>query len=463
MTEEPVTVHVGLTGHIDHGKTALAAALSEGVFTAGLDRHPQARQRGMTIDLGFTMFHLGDYVVTLVDAPGHADLIRSVVAGASIIDMAILTVAADEGPKVQTGEHLVVLDSMGISSLLVAITKIDLVGREQVERVERQMRSILSDLSFDDVRFVRVSAKTREGLDELRQTLLDMLRPRPRDRDGPFLMPIDHAFPVRGHGTVVTGTILRGCISSDNLVELAPQGLRARVRTIQTFGQSRKAACAGDRVGINVPDLDHRDIVRGYYLCQPHSLANSPQFLVRLQRTRLYSGRVTSGMRLSAHVGMRAVTCEVIPLVEIEGRLVLCEEAEDEEFLAVLRSSRPIAIEPGMRVLLLRTDLPPTTMRIVASGAVRWTTSPTTVYRRTVRRGTVHRLREADVLVVGLATRRERALQLRGLRVRAAGGAVGTIGEPFGTKGVVSISFDSPVTEGEEVYLDVFREVRLGG
>ena len=119
--DELVPVHVGLMGHIDHGKTALATALSEKVSTAGLDKHPQAQKRGITIDLGFTMFRLDKYLVTLVDAPGHADLIRSVVAGSNIIDAAILVVAADEGPKIQTGEHLVVLQMMGVESLVVAV------------------------------------------------------------------------------------------------------------------------------------------------------------------------------------------------------------------------------------------------------------------------------------------------------------------------------------------------------
>ena len=144
-----VPVHVGLMGHIDHGKTALARVLSEKVSTAGLDKHPQAKRRGITIDLGFTMFELDKYLVTLVDAPGHADLIRSVVAGSNIIDAAILVVAADEGPKIQTGEHLVVLQAMGVDNILVALTKTDLVKQERISNVEKQMKKILIDTSFD--------------------------------------------------------------------------------------------------------------------------------------------------------------------------------------------------------------------------------------------------------------------------------------------------------------------------
>ena len=153
-----VPVHVGLMGHIDHGKTALAKALSEKVSTAGLDRHPQAQKRGITIDLGFTMFELDNYLVTLVDAPGHADLIRSVVAGANIIDSAILVVAADEGPMVQTGEHVVVLQSMGVDSIVVALTKTDLVNESQLADTEQKIRLILADTRFSEAPIIQVSA-----------------------------------------------------------------------------------------------------------------------------------------------------------------------------------------------------------------------------------------------------------------------------------------------------------------
>jgi selenocysteine-specific elongation factor len=198
-----VPVHVGLMGHIDHGKTALAKSLSEHVSTAGLDKHPQAKARGITIDLGFSMFRLGPYLVTLVDAPGHADLIRSVVASANIIDAAILVVAADEGPKVQTGEHILVLQSMGVSRLVVAITKTDLVDATQLDRVEARMRTVIGESAFERVEFARVSAMTGEGIDRLKEQLLAVVEPSARDVSGPLLIPLDHAFLVKGHGTVV--------------------------------------------------------------------------------------------------------------------------------------------------------------------------------------------------------------------------------------------------------------------
>ncbi|TFG27281.1 selenocysteine-specific translation elongation factor, partial [Candidatus Thorarchaeota archaeon] len=306
-------VHIGLMGHIDHGKTAVARALSEKVSTAGLDKHPQAQQRGITIDLGFTMFILDHFLVTLVDAPGHADLIRSVVAGANIIDSAILVVAADEGPKLQTGEHLVILRSMEIDSLVIAITKTDLVNQEQISKVESRMKRIVHDAGFQKVAFVHVSAHRGTGINNLRKSLLRIVIPRDRLREGDVLMPIDHAFPIKGHGTVVTGTILRGQLKTDELVEIVPLGQKGKVRSIQTFSQSRSAASAGDRVGINLPEIDHTQISRGDYLCAPGSISKSDKMYIHVKTNPLYKAKITKRMILNAAIGMPMVNARIIP------------------------------------------------------------------------------------------------------------------------------------------------------
>ncbi|MHA2193440.1 MAG: selenocysteine-specific translation elongation factor, partial [Candidatus Thorarchaeota archaeon] len=347
-----VPIHIGLVGHIDHGKTELARALSEKVSTAGLDKHPQAKQRGITIDLGFTMFTLGDFLVTLVDAPGHADLIRSVVAGASIIDAAILVVAADEGAQIQTGEHVVVLKSMGIENLLVAITKTDTVDAPRIDAVERQMKDIIEGARITNVDFVKVSAKTGDGLENLRDVLLSKLESQIRQKDGPFLMPIDHAFTVKGHGTVVTGTVLRGRLSTDDTIQLSPQGDISRVRSIQTFGEDRAETSAGDRVGLNVPDIDYRLVRRGNYVTEPDTLPHSRNIIVSLQRNGLYRGRFSRGLILSATVGMPTVTAELVPL--LGGTNVMLEETADSSLKAALLFQEDIPVDIGTRVLLMR-------------------------------------------------------------------------------------------------------------
>lgn len=462
--ESLVPIHVGLMGHIDHGKTQLARALSQKVSTAGLDKHPQSQERGITIDLGFTMFVLGDYLVTLVDSPGHADLFRSVVACAGIIDAALVVVAADEGPKVQTGEHLLLLESMGVDTVIVVVSKTDIADEKQQRLVEDRMKSIVGKMGFKKAEFVRVSALTGQGIDTLRDVMLRTIEPRERQTGGPFLMPIDHAFSVKGHGTVVTGTILRGLLRADDTLELIPQGTKGKVRSIQTFSESRSQAGAGDRVGINIPSLPDRVVSRGDYLCKPGSLNTTRGLVITFRVNPLYRGRVAKRMIVSATVGMPTVTAEIMPFEVENGAKVIVNEASGTESGIALLLQKEIAAEVGMRVILVRTDLPPTQMRIVGSGLVVEIPSHVILNKRKSRSGRVIRIRPNDVLVEGLASTRETADSVAGISVRTSAGRKGQLGEAFGTRGVVTAVFDGPVANAEEVIYDrlVEEEYQFG-
>jgi selenocysteine-specific elongation factor len=453
-----VPVHVGLMGHIDHGKTALAKSLSEHVSTAGLDKHPQAKARGITIDLGFSMFRLGPYLVTLVDAPGHADLIRSVVASANIIDAAILVVAADEGPKVQTGEHILVLQSMGVSRLVVAITKTDLVDATQLDRVEARMRTVIGESAFERVEFARVSAMTGEGIDRLKEQLLAVVEPSARDVSGPLLIPLDHAFLVKGHGTVVTGTILRGSVRVGDTLELVPQGQMGTVRSIETFSESVSVGKAGDRVGVNVPELDSSSIHRGDYLSAPRTIKKTSAIIVSMRANPFYRDRITNRMVLSATVGMPTVTAEIVTVERTGEAWVIRDDPVGTEFEAALLLSEMIPAQTGMRVLLIRTDLAPNRVRIVGSGRVLQIPEHMLLLKRRQRVGRVSRLRNSDVLVEGLATKRETAASLTGAAIRTEKGVPGLLGAPFGTRGVLSATFNSSVSEGDVVVHETLKE-----
>jgi len=449
--ESLVPIHVGLVGHIDHGKTQLARALSQKVSTAGLDKHPQSQERGITIDLGFTMFVLGKYLVTLVDSPGHADLFRSVVAGAGIIDAALVAVAADEGPKVQTGEHLLLLESMGVDTIIVVITKTDIADENQQTLVEDRMKSIVGGMSFTKTEFVRVSALTGRGIDTLRDVMLRTIVPKVRQKEGSFLMPIDHAFSVKGHGTVVTGTILRGQLQTDDILELLPQGMKGKVRSIQTFSEPRSRASAGDRVGINLPDLSDRVVSRGDYVCEPGSLKTTTGLILAFRANPLYRGRLVKRMIVSATVGMPTVTAEIMPFEIESGEKVIVDEADSNESNIALLLQKEIAAEVGMRVVLMRTDLSPTQMRIVGSGQVVEIPGSIILNKRKQRSGRVSRVRQNDVLVEGLASTKERAESMAGLSVRTVTGRKGQLGEPFGTRGVITAVFDGPVANTEKI------------
>lgn len=260
VLETRAMVHVGLFGHIDHGKTQLARCLTEKPSTASLDRHPQAQERGMSIDMGFSAFDVGKYVVTLVDLPGHHSLIRHVVAGANIIDSGILVVAANEGPKVQTIEHLQILNSLGIEHLVVAINKTDLVNEEQLKNVRGEVTNLLAKTPFEDSPIVCVSAIKCEGIQKLKETLLENLGFPVRYWSGPLKIPISHSFHISGVGTVVTGTVLRGKVRVGDKVEIRPGRMECRVRSIQIFGRGVEEASAGDRVGMTLTKIRSKDL-----------------------------------------------------------------------------------------------------------------------------------------------------------------------------------------------------------
>ncbi len=456
--KRPIPVHVGLIGHIDHGKTELAKRLSEKAFTAGHDKHPQSKERGITIDLGFSMFTSDQYLVTLVDAPGHADLIQSVVAGASIMDAAILTVAADEGPQIQTVEHITVLKAMGIEKLLVAITKVDLTEGERPNLVLQRTKGIVERLKFDMVDYVSVSARTGFGIEKLRKKLLAFLAPPDRQEDGPLRIPVDHAFPVTGHGTVLTGTILRGSLSIGDTVQLVPGGDQGKVRTIQTFGQGRDSASAGDRVGVNVPALDHENIQRGNYLCTPNSLETSNSFLTTVEINPQYKGRITARMILNATIGMSSVTAEIVPFRKEGEHRIPIEEPEKRIFEAVLLLKQNVPAEVGNRVLLMRTDMPVTSMRIVGCGTIESLSTTVILDRKKTRSGKISRIREDDVLVEGLATNKQQARILKGRIIQDDNGARGELVDSFGTRGVMVARFNQEVELGEKVVLEDYIE-----
>lgn len=351
----------------------------------------------------------------------------------------------------QTGEHLLLLESMGVDTIIVVITKTDIADEKQQTVVEDRMKSIVGDMSFRKVKFVRVSALTGQGIDTLRDVMLRTIVPKERQKEGSFLMPIDHAFSVKGHGTVVTGTILRGQLQTDDTLELVPQGVNGKVRTIQTFGESRSHAGAGDRVGINIPNLSDQVVSRGDYLCKPGSLDKTTGLTLSFRANPLYRGRLAKRMIVSATVGMPTVTAEIMPFEIEDGAKVIVDEASGAVSNVALLLQKEIAAEVGMRVVLMRTDLSPTQMRIVGSGQVIEVPSSIVLSKRKTRSGKVIRVRQNDVLVEGLASSKERAESFAGLSVRTATGRKGQLGQPFGTRGVMTAVFDGPVANAEQV------------
>ena len=255
---------IGTAGHIDHGKTALVRALT-GVDT---DRLPEEKRRGITIDLGFAPIELPNVgVAGVVDVPGHEAFVRTMLAGATGIDLALLVVAADEGVMPQTREHVAILGLLGVQAGVVALTKRDLVDDDWLDLVRLELAEVLVGTPLESAPMVPTSVMSGAGLHELREALSDAARRIvARPADDVFRLPIDRAFTVKGTGTVVTGTVWSGSVARDDIVRIMPGDRSVRVRGLQAHGSAIDRAMPGARLAVALAGIDHDDVGRGAVL-----------------------------------------------------------------------------------------------------------------------------------------------------------------------------------------------------
>ena len=255
---------LGTAGHIDHGKTALVRALT-GVDT---DRLPEEKRRGITIELGFAPLELeGVGTLGVVDVPGHEGFVRTMLAGAAGVDLALLVVAADEGVMPQTREHLAILGALGIRGGVVALTKSDLVDDEMRALAAEDVDALLKGSALAGAPVVAVSARTGEGLDALRRALTAAAAAVPaRDAGDAFRMPVDRVFSVKGTGTVATGTVWSGSVRRDDALRAFPGGATLRVRGVETHGHAAEEGRAGQRVAVALAGADRDALERGAVL-----------------------------------------------------------------------------------------------------------------------------------------------------------------------------------------------------
>ena len=251
---------LGTAGHIDHGKTALVKALT-GVDT---DRLPEEKKRGITIDLGFAPLRLSDdLVLGVVDVPGHEAFVRTMLAGATGIDVALLVIAADEGPMPQTLEHLAILELLQVPEVMIALSKVDLVEKDWLALVTEEVRELARGRAFKLRGVHATSVVTGEGIEALRDALRAWASgARPRKEGDLFRMPVDRVFTVKGTGTVVTGTVWSGELSVDDEVRVMPRGTRSRVRGLQNHGESVTRITPGMRAAVALAGLDKESVER---------------------------------------------------------------------------------------------------------------------------------------------------------------------------------------------------------
>ena len=358
-----MTVVVGTAGHIDHGKTSLLRALT-GIDA---DRLPEERRRGMTIDVGYAHLALEDGTeLDFVDVPGHDKLIGNMLVGAGEIDAALLVVAADDGPRAQTLEHLELLDALGIRVGIAVVTKVDLAGESRTSTVVGEVERLLARTTLSGSPVVPVSPLSGEGLDELLAGLVDL-----RDRvlaagRHPGLsgvrLAIDRVFSIRGRGVVVTGTLRGGRLERGTTLRLEPGGRSARAREIQVHGAPAEAIDDGGRVALNLAGIDADGPSRGDVLTDDPAVHATDRLSAILRPPARLDDHVTSpprwppppGAILRLHLGTASV--EATPR---RGKMDGVDLADGRRVVN-LRLDRPIVAAIGDPVVL-RVPSPPAT------------------------------------------------------------------------------------------------------
>ncbi|XP_061147641.1 selenocysteine-specific elongation factor [Syngnathus typhle] len=331
--------NIGVLGHVDSGKTSLARALSSTASTAAFDKNPQSRERGITLDLGFSSFtvdlpehlrdsedHRGRYdnlQFTLVDCPGHASLIRTIIGGAQIIDLMMLVVDVVKGVQTQTAECLLI-GELTCPRMVVVLNKTDLLPANKrqsaIEKMTKRLHKTLENTSFKDCPVIAVAAKpggpeggdTEEpqGVSELIELLKKQTYLPRREPGGDLLMAADHCFSIRGQGTVMTGTILQGSLAINDTVEIPALKVTKKVKSIQMFRKPVSGAMQGDRVGVCVTQFDPKLLERGL-VCTPSSLRTVFAAVISAKKIGYFKGSLGTRAKFHITVGHETVMARV--------------------------------------------------------------------------------------------------------------------------------------------------------
>ena len=363
-------VNIGTIGHVDHGKTTLTAAITKVLAMQGgadfmdyanIDKAPEERERGITINTSHVEYQTANRHYAHVDCPGHADYVKNMITGAAQMDGAILVVSAADGPMPQTREHILLARQVGVPAIVVFLNKADMVDDEElIELVEMEVRELLSSYEFpgDDVPIVVGSAlKALEGdaqyvakIDEL-MAAVDSYIPTPvRDTDKPFLMPVEDVFTITGRGTVATGRVERGEVNVGDTIEvvgLAEESKSYVVTGLEMFRKTLDSAVAGDNVGALLRGVDRKDLERGQVLAKPGSIHPHTKFKAEVYvLTKEEGGRHTpffSNYRPQFYFR----TTDVTGVVNLPEGVEMCMPGDNVTMDIELIT--PIAVEEGLR------------------------------------------------------------------------------------------------------------------
>jgi selenocysteine-specific elongation factor len=334
---------VATAGHVDHGKSSLIAALT-GIDP---DRLEEEKRRGLTIDLGYAWCVLpSGREIGFVDVPGHERFITNMLAGVGPVPTVLFVVAADEGWKPQSEEHLQILDVLGVGSGVVALTKSDLVERDSLPAATDAVRDRLAGSSLADAPIVVVSSTTGEGVDDLRDALDRMVEGAPPPAPARTRLFVDRVFTIKGSGTVVTGTLTGGCLAVGDEIDLEPAGIHGRIRMLQTHRKTEDTACAVSRVAVNLAGVDRDQVVRGDVLTERGAW----------DATDVIDARVRPVRGLDRRVGSRGAYKVYAGAAELDARMRFLDpgtalEQGGHAFVRI-RLSRPTVLDPFDRIVI---------------------------------------------------------------------------------------------------------------
>jgi selenocysteine-specific elongation factor len=336
-------VILGTAGHIDHGKTALVKALT-GVDT---DRLKEEKERGITIELGFTFLDLPSGIrMGIIDVPGHEKFVKHMVAGVWGIDLVALIIAADEGVMPQTREHLDICRLLRVKKGLVVLTKIDVVDSDLLELVREEVTEIVKDTFLRDAPILAVSSTTGEGIPQLISTL-DRLSKEVEERssDGLLRLPIDRVFVMKGFGTVVTGTMVSGTLSLGETVEILPTGIEGKIRNLHVYNRPVEKAVAGQRAAVNLQGVETSAVERGDVLVHSHTLTPTQLMDVYLDYLPSAQRPLKHRTKQRFHIGTNLTTASIF-LLDRE------ELVPGEGAFVQLRLEQPVVALPHDRFVI---------------------------------------------------------------------------------------------------------------
>jgi len=336
-------VILGTAGHIDHGKTSLVKALT-GVDT---DRLKEEKERGITIELGFTFLDLPSGIrLGIIDVPGHEKFVKHMVAGVWGIDLVALVIAADEGVMPQTREHLDICRLLKVRKGLIVLTKTDLVDAELLELVKEEVTEIVKDTFLKGAPILPVSSTTKTGIPQL-LSALDLLSQEVKEKssEGLFRLPIDRVFTMKGFGTVVTGTMISGSLSLGEAVQVLPSGLEGKIRNLQVYGKSVEKAVAGERAAVNLQGIEVSAIERGDVLVRPNTLSPTRLVDASLEYLPDASRPLKHRTKQRFHVGTLLTNASIFILDQEE-------LAPGKTGLVQMRLERPVVVLPQDRFVI---------------------------------------------------------------------------------------------------------------